>query len=76
MSIYLGMMPLVMIVVALTYGRSRQVWLFVALAVVAGLLALGKYTPLLWLLYTYVPGFNLFRGLSKFIYIFPFPVLL
>jgi hypothetical protein len=33
---------------------------------------LGNHTPLLWFLYAYVPGFNLFRGLSKFVIVFSF----
>lgn len=72
MSVYIGIIPLAMVVVALIHARSRQVWLFVAVAIAACLLALGKYTPLLWLLYTYVPGFNLFRGLCKFVFVFAF----
>jgi hypothetical protein len=33
------------------------------------LLAMGCYTPLFHLLYNYVPGFNLFRGMDKFIWL-------
>jgi hypothetical protein len=33
---------------------------------------MGKFTPLLKLLYEYVPGFNLFRGSSKWIFISAF----
>ncbi|MGZ4961350.1 MAG: hypothetical protein ACXWC8_02240 [Limisphaerales bacterium] len=32
------------------------------------LLALGAHTPLFKVLYDYVPGFNRFRGISKFVY--------
>src|SRR5262249_29730899 len=72
MSVYVGIMPLAMVVVALIHARNRQVLIFVAIAVAACVLDLGKYTPLLRLLYTYVPGFNMFRGLSKFVFIFAF----
>ena len=44
-------------------------WFFAGLAGVSVILALGKYTPLLKFLYSYVPGFNLFRGNSKFIFL-------
>ena len=72
MSVYVGIIPLSMLIVALIHIRSRQVWIFGVVAVASCLLALGKYTPLLRLLYTYVPGFNMFRGLSKFVFIFAF----
>ena len=32
-------------------------------------LAMGKYTPLFPLLFEYAPGFNLFRGMDKFIWL-------
>jgi len=72
MSIYLGVVPLALIVVALVSVRRRE---FVVFAVLAGLfllLALGKHTPLLWLLYTFVPGFDLFRGVAKASFVYAF----
>lgn len=69
MSAYVGIMPLILAVIAAFYVRKRIVWFFAALAVISVILALGKYTPLLNLLYSYVPGFNLFRGNSKFIFL-------
>lgn len=72
MSVYLGMVPLLCAVVAIIWERSAHVKIFAVLAVLALVLAFGKHTPLLGLLYAYVPGFNLFRGLSKFVFIFGF----
>jgi hypothetical protein len=72
MSIYLGLIPLVMGVAAIAFDRSRPVSVFAFIAAVALVLALGKHTPLLRFLYDYLPGFNLFRGLSKFIFVFSF----
>ncbi|MFC1752198.1 YfhO family protein, partial [Thermoproteota archaeon] len=40
----------------------------VTMALVCIVLALGRHTPLFKLLYTWIPGFNLFRGSSKFIF--------
>lgn len=68
-SAYVGIMPLVLAGVAALYIRNRVVWFFTGLSVVSVVLAFGKYTPLLKLLYTTVPGFNLFRGNSKFIFL-------
>ena len=72
MSVYLGVVPLVMIAGAILLDRSKPVLIFAALAAISLVLALGKHTPLLWLLYSYAPGFDLFRGLSKFVYVFSF----
>lgn len=71
-SLYPGLAPLVLGAAAVLYDRSRPVKIFAAIAAAALVLAFGKYTPLLKVLYDYVPGFNLFRGLSKFIFVFSF----
>ena len=69
MTAYIGIIPLTLAVVAIFYDRRKVVWFFGGLATASAILAMGKYTPLLELLYTYVPGFNLFRGNSKFIFL-------
>ncbi|MDO8446941.1 MAG: YfhO family protein [Deltaproteobacteria bacterium] len=69
MSAYVGIMPLILAVMAFFHARRRVVWFFSGLAVVSLILAFGKYTPLLKLLYTHAPGFNLFRGNSKWIFL-------
>lgn len=68
-SVYIGIVPLAMAAAAVLLHRSRSIWIFSAILVSSILLALGKHTPLLRLLYEYVPGFNLFRGLSKFVFV-------
>ncbi|MGE5303901.1 MAG: YfhO family protein [Alphaproteobacteria bacterium] len=72
MSIYLGIVPLAMIALAVVLNRSRQVIVFGVIAAIFLLLALGKHTPFLWILYTFVPGFDLFRGVGKAAFIFAF----
>jgi len=72
MSVYLGVIPLAMIAAAIIFDRSRPVVIFSLIAAAALVLALGKHTPLLRFLYAAVPGFNLFRGLSKFVFVFSF----
>ena len=42
------------------------------MALITAILALGKFTPLFKILYSIVPGFNMFRGNSKFIFIVAF----
>jgi hypothetical protein len=52
------------------WGRGVQAgsrkWIWGAMALLLFVLALGAHTPLFDFLYSYVPGFNKFRGLSKF----------
>jgi len=72
MSVYLGLVPLMMMVLALTFDRRRQVLVFAVIAGAFLLMALGKHTPLFWFLYTFVPGFGLFRGVGKAAFVFAF----
>ncbi|MBM4081205.1 MAG: hypothetical protein FJ278_15995, partial [Planctomycetes bacterium] len=66
MTAYVGILPLALALLAV---RGRKAWPFVALASVAVILALGKHTPVFAFLHGYAPGFKLFRGTSKFIFI-------
>ncbi|MGE5303904.1 MAG: YfhO family protein [Alphaproteobacteria bacterium] len=68
-SAYLGIIPVVLAFIALCRDRSKTVKTFSVIALVSLLFAFGRYTPLLWILYRFVPGFDLFRGLGKFIFI-------
>jgi hypothetical protein len=72
MSVYVGIVPLILGATAIVFDRSRPVLIFSSIAAVSVVLALGKHTPLFGILYAYVPGFNLFRGLSKFVVEFSF----
>lgn len=47
-------------------GENRDRRVFIAMTAALLLLALGAYTPLYRLLYDWVPGFDRFRGMSKF----------
>jgi hypothetical protein len=72
MSLYIGVIPLSLAVVAVIFEWRDRVLAFSLLAATALILALGKYTPLLRILFNFLPGFDRFRGLSKFGYIFSF----
>ena len=65
---FVGIGGIVLALYALTTVRRRETWECAGLAAVLFLIALGKYTPLFNVLYHYAPGFNKFRGWSKFIY--------
>jgi hypothetical protein len=67
---YAGVVPLALAILGVLAARRREVLFFVALVVVATLLALGDYSPLN--LYAHVwswPGFNLQRAPARFSYL-------
>lgn len=68
MSVFIGITGFVMAVYGSIYGKDKNRWLFVFMVVLLFILALGAHTPLFQLLYNYLPGFNKFRGSSKFIF--------
>jgi hypothetical protein len=72
MSVYLGILAAFLALAGVVLNRSRSCMIFSCMAILSLLLALGGYTPLLPILYNYVPGFNWFRGLSKFVFVFGF----
>lgn len=67
MSAYVGVVVAGLVLVAAFAGRRRKVVLTAVIAAVLLLLALGRYTPLLWILYKVVPGFGLFRSPARFL---------
>jgi len=69
MSAYIGVMPLILVIFSIIRVERRVTWFFLWLAIISLLFAFGKYTPLLKAAYMFVPGFNLFRGTSKFIFL-------
>ena len=62
-QIYIGIMPLIMIVIAVVRGQlwAREIRFFVAAFGVVLLYALGWYTPVFQVFYALVPGVNLYR---------------
>ncbi|MEN6320295.1 MAG: hypothetical protein ABFD82_16275 [Syntrophaceae bacterium] len=68
MSLFIGITGFFLAIYGAAYGernirRFSTIMVFILL-----LLALGVHTPLFNLLYYYLPGFNKFRGTSKFIF--------
>ncbi|HHT9105326.1 MAG TPA: YfhO family protein [Candidatus Wujingus californicus] len=72
MSLYIGILPLMLCGLASFYFRNKFTKTFLIIALITTIFALGKFTPLFKFLYHFVPGFNLFRGNSKFIFIVAF----
>ena len=68
MCVFFGVTGMVMVVYGLARGPCFRVWSCAAVAFVLLLIAFGPYTFLFKPLYWYAPGFNHFRGWSKFSY--------
>jgi hypothetical protein len=68
-SIFVSVIGLLLAIYGMTHGRPAARRFSITLLLVTLLLALGCYTPLFHFLYSYVPGFNLFRGMDKFIWL-------
>jgi hypothetical protein len=72
-SVYVGVIPIILSIIALAYQRDRRVNFFAAVTVVVFLLSFGKHFALLYdLLFTYLPFFNRFRAPSMILLLLPF----
>ncbi|MCS6775595.1 MAG: hypothetical protein NZ557_03530, partial [Chthonomonadaceae bacterium] len=68
MCLFAGGIGLTLAITGVTAGVERRRWTWLAMALLLLVLALGAHTPLFRPLYEHVPGFNRFRGHSKFAY--------
>ncbi len=69
---YLGILPLILAGLAILLRRGRQVRLFVVLAIVALLLALGGESVVHGWAYRLLPGFGQLRAPARFIFVSDF----
>jgi len=69
MSLFIGVTGFVLAVSGAVRGSRELRLSSVSMTLILSVLALGAYTPLFNLLYRFVPGFDLFRGNSKFIFL-------
>ncbi|MCE5230436.1 YfhO family protein [bacterium] len=65
MSVYIGLLPLALVVPGLMAAPRRRRVALASCAAIFLVLALGSYTPLFPFIYHYVPFFDTFRGASK-----------
>ncbi|MGA2557387.1 MAG: hypothetical protein ABSG04_14055 [Verrucomicrobiota bacterium] len=68
-SLFVSVMGLVLAGYGMARGRPATRRFSITMLLLALVLALGGYTPLFRLLYNYVPGFNVFRGMDKFLWL-------
>ncbi|MFH1338773.1 MAG: hypothetical protein ABIH40_02885 [Candidatus Omnitrophota bacterium] len=71
---YVGVLPLILSLIAVVYKRNKYTLFFACLSLLALAGSLGANTPLFRLFYHLLPGFNKFRGHSKFLMLFVFSV--
>lgn len=64
--IYLGVFPLLLALLGLRYARDRRRWFWLALALVALFLAMGRYNPIFPALFERLPGWGLFQAPARF----------
>lgn len=61
-SDYMGLLPLLLLGFAMAAGRGRDRWFWLAVIIVAGVLACGRYTPVFPFAFEWLPGLNRFRS--------------
>ena len=71
MDVYLGVLPLLFLLVGLLYGRGRRSLTWFALWITAIVLMLGKYTPF-YHIFSYLPYYNRMRQPCRFDMLFCF----
>jgi len=62
-------MGLVLAVYGMAYGKPATRRFSILMLAVVLVLAMGGYTPVFYLLFHFVPGFNAFRGMDKFLWL-------
>ncbi len=67
MQLFIGVTGIMLAVYGAICGERRARKFCAALAVIILIMAMGKHTPLFKIMYSLVPGFDRFRGHSKFI---------
>ena len=70
LSFYMGVFTLVLIYLSFRYRKDRYFRFFMILGIFSLIMALGKYTPVYWIFYKIVPGFDILRVPSRFVLIF------
>jgi len=59
---YMGLLPVALLLFALAAGRRRDHWFWLAVILVTGILAAGRFTPVFRLAFDWLPGLNRFRS--------------
>ena len=68
MSLFVSVTGFLLAVYAVVFRQGRERFIPAAMAGILLLLAMGSYMPWFGLLHAYLPGFDTFRGVSKFVF--------
>jgi hypothetical protein len=68
-SLFVSVTGLVLAVCGMAHGKPAARRFSILMLGITLVLAMGRYTPVFRLLFDYVPGFNLFRGMDKFLWL-------
>jgi hypothetical protein len=68
-SLFVGVMGLALAVNAMVRAPRAVRRFSISMVAMVLVLALGHYTPVFHLLFSYAPGFNMFRGTDKFLWL-------
>ncbi len=77
-TVYIGVVPIYLALVATAYARNRQSWFFILVTVLVFLLSFGRNMPFFYeLLFAVLPFFNKFRAPAMILHVvaFTLPVL-
>jgi len=69
MSFFVGCVPVLLAVYGAVAGTRERRRFATVMALIAIMLACGRYTPLFGILYAWLPGFASFRGTTKFTFL-------
>jgi len=72
--VWYGLAPLLLAILGFAFGHGRVAWLGRASIVVAGGIAVG--TPLTWVAYNFVPGFDSLQPYARLIFVIGFGICL
>jgi len=73
LSSYIGILPLFLVFIAIYFKRDKKhVLFFTGLAFLSLLFALGRNTPVYWLLWKFLPGLSMLRCPARFLFLFTF----
>jgi len=72
-TVYVGLVPVLLSIIALVYRRNKQTIFFALLTALVFLMAFGKYVGFLYeLLFNFLPFFNKFRAPAMILHLLPF----
>ena len=68
-TLFTGVGALLLAVSGVLWSERTKRRLLLTMAIICAVFAMGSHTPLFKFLYNFIPGFNLFRGNCKFIFL-------